>query len=171
MSPTTGSRAMLRIRDVVTEYNRADIYHELLAVLGIQHVTNHEVSQRLDECMAAFDLAVQVRRTPHGFQHKLNAHQRPYLVNACQSLIGEGNYLEAMSWLLAFYVSSVQVILVDGSEADKLKYAEILNTLMHKLGFNSPAAEQAAIEGMRSLCDLCFTLASEIMATNPDIKE
>jgi hypothetical protein len=168
-SPTTGSRALLRIRDVVAEVGRSDLYEETLSILGLQHVDPAGVTQRLQEAGDAFDLAVQVRRTPTPFQHKLNPHQRGYFIDACRSLIDEGYYREAMGWLMPFGLSCVAVILADGPEAEKPKYAALLDRLLRDLGFDTPAAVDVAVERMRRLCDQCLALAGYIVATYPAI--
>ncbi len=57
-APTTGSRALLRVREVVADYSVPYLYEELLAVLGVANLRPDQVMQRLEEGAGAFDLAV-----------------------------------------------------------------------------------------------------------------
>lgn len=168
-APTTGSRALLRVREVVAEYDRPDLYEELLAVLGVGNLRPDQVAQRLEEGAAAFEMAVGVRHSPHPFQHKLQRHLRPYFVESCRSLLAEGYHREAALWLMAFYMSSVEVILTDGPETEKPKFAHRRTELMKDMGVETAETVNARFEQTRGLYDEFFTLAGEIAAGHPGI--
>jgi hypothetical protein len=99
------STAYNRMHDILVEYNRLDLYDEVGAVLGFRNIPSAMAEQLLTEGVQAFDLAVKVRRTPHPFQHKLNAHQRGYFVEKYRSLMDAGLVELAVGWMLAFYGS------------------------------------------------------------------
>ena len=169
-APTTGSRATLRVSETVAQYNRADLYEELLGVLGVGNARRPEkVAQRLREGAEAFDLAVAVRRSPHPFQHKLHKHLRPYFVEACASLLAEGYHREAALWLMAFYMSSIEVILADGPDTEKPTFAERRTELMHDLGVDTAEAVSARYERADKLYNEFFVLASEIASRHSGI--
>lgn len=168
-APTTGARALLRVREVTAEYARPDLYEELLDVLGVATARPEQVVQQLAEGAEAFDLAVAVRRSPHPFQHKLQRHLRPYFVDSCRSLLQEGCHREAALWLVAFYASSIQAILADGPAAEKARYARRLNELMRSLGAETAEAVNLRFERAYRLYDDYFALAGVIAARHPGI--
>jgi hypothetical protein len=168
-SPTTGSRLLIRLREILTKYDRLDLYERLLVVLGVEHMNLERTTQLLQEGMEAFDLAVQVKHTPHPAQHKLHPHLRPYFVNSCQRLLDEGYYGEAVHWLNLFYLSSVGVIMVDGPDVEKPKFAECFSRLLKDLGMDTTAARAAKFEQANRLYDQFFALASDIIAKHPGI--
>jgi hypothetical protein len=113
-SPSTGSRAALRAREVLYEYGRQDLYKEWQSALGVDRITPEQIERRLCEGAEAFDLAVAVKRAPRPFGHKLYAHLRPYFVDSCRALLDEGHSREALLWLTPFYHASTDVILAEG---------------------------------------------------------
>ena len=58
--PTTGSRELLRVQEILTAYERLDLYEGVLALLGVKHASPARMEQLLQEGSEAFDLAVQV---------------------------------------------------------------------------------------------------------------
>ena len=117
------SSAYDRMRSILAEYNRLDLYEQVISILSLQRIPADQLDLLIQEGAEAFDLAVQLRRSPNPFQHKLNPHQRTYFVEKCRSLLAAGLIEEAVGWLLAFYLSSVTVILADGPDAVKPAFA------------------------------------------------
>jgi hypothetical protein len=168
-APTTGSRGTLRVRDVLQEYGRPDLYEAFLATQGLVGTNPKRIAAFLREGEAAFDLAVTVRRSPHPFQHKLHAHLRPYFVTSCQSLLDEGYHREALLWLTPYYHASTDVILADGPEAERASYAARHAAFLEELGMGSEAARTAKFEQANQVYDQIFALAADIVAHRPDI--
>lgn len=168
-SPTTGSRMTFRMHEILAEYKRLDLYEMILSVMGVENISPERASQLLQEGIEAFDLAVQIRRTPHPVQHKLHSHLRPYFVNSCQRLLNEGYHREAVFWLILFYASAIGVIMVDGSEGEKPEFAERFSRFQKELGLETPAAVTARFEQAQRLHDQFFSLASDIIAQHPGI--
>jgi hypothetical protein len=168
-SPTTGSRMILRMREILAEYDCLDLYEMVLAMLGVEHISPERGTQLLQEGIEAFDLAVQVKRTPHPAQHKLHPHLRPYFVNSCQHLLDEGYYREAVVWLILFYLSSIGVIMADGPEAEKSRFGERGTQFLKELGMDTAPARAARFEQANWLYDQFFALASDIISKHPGI--
>src|SRR4051794_5902819 len=105
-TPSIGGRTWVRMRENLADYDRLDLYDELLALLGVKDVDPIRAQQILNEGTEAFDRAVEIRRTPHPFQHKLHRHLRSYFVDSCQSMIDEGYYREALGWTTPYVLSS-----------------------------------------------------------------
>jgi hypothetical protein len=168
-APRVGSRLFLHLRDLLTDYGRIDLYEEVLTVLGLRGLRPAHVEQALAEGAEAFDLAVQVRRTPHPFQHKLQAHLRPYFVAACRNMLAAGQVAEALGWLLPFYLSSTDVILADGPEAEKQRFAARQAGLLDALGMATATARAERFARAERLFPRFFALAEEIVASHPAI--
>ncbi|MBE7555939.1 MAG: hypothetical protein HS126_33210 [Anaerolineales bacterium] len=168
-SPTTGSRVLIRLREILTRYDRLDLYERFLAILGVENMSPERVAQLLQEGIEAFDLAVQIRRTPHPAQHKLHPHLRPYFVNSCQRLLDEGYYGEAGHWLALFHLSSIGVIMVDGPDGEKPRFAERSRRFLKDLGMDTAAASAARFEQANGLYVEFFALARDIISRHPGI--
>lgn len=168
-SPSTGSRAWLRGRDVCAEYQQLDLYEDALRVMGVVDSTPERVKQLLAEGAEVFDLAVAVKRTPHPFGHKMQAHLRPYFVDGCTSLIEEGYYREALLWITPYYVSSCTIMLIDGPDNMKPTFAARAARFLEELGMGSPEARTAKITQAQEVHDRFFALALDISATHPSI--
>lgn len=168
-SPSTGSRAWLRGREVCAEYQQLDLYEEALRVMGVAKSTPERVMQLLAEGAQAFDRAVAVRRTPHPFGHKMHAHLRPYFVGGCRSLLEEGYYREALLWLAAFYVSACTIMASDGPASMKPVFVDKEARFLEELGMGSPEAQAAKIAQVREVHERFFALAVDIGTKHPGI--
>ena len=167
--PTTGSRELLRVQEILAASDRLDLYEGVLALLGVKHASPQRMEQLLQEGSEVFDLAVQVRRTPHPFQHKLHSHLKPYFIDSCKSLMEEGYYREALAWLIPWYLAATDVIMVDGPDGEKAAFVERSGRLLREIGLETEEARSARMDQAHLLYDQCFTLASDIIATYPDI--
>jgi hypothetical protein len=78
--PRMGGRVFLRLRRLMAEYDRLDLYEDVLAHLGVAHVGRARVEELLAEATEGFDLALAVKKGPSPFDHKLQPHLRPYFV-------------------------------------------------------------------------------------------
>lgn len=163
------STAYDRMHDILMEYNRLDLYKEAMAILGLQTISTELAEQLLEEGTAAFDLAVKVRRTPHPFQHKLHPHLRRYFVEKCHNLLNAGKVDQAVGWMMAFYGSSINVILADGPEEVKPLYVARRNRLMELFGMETQESRDERYLRMTRLDGQIFKLAVEMIDNNPDI--
>ena len=161
--------SFMKMRQILAAYDRLELYEAYLTLFGLDRATPELTRQLLIEGCEAFDLAVQIRQTPHPFQHKLHAHLRPYFVNKCQRLLNTGHPREALSWIVPFYLSSCDVIIADGTVAQKEFYATRADHFLQLLGIDSVAVQQTKWVESRSLGEAIFSLADEIICTHPDI--
>src|SRR5262249_35815183 len=140
----------------------------LVDALGLEGFSPRRVAQCLDEGMAAFDLAVTVRRTPHPAQHKLHAHLRPYFVGSCRQLLLVGCHREAPHWLSLFYNAWADVIMAEAPEGKREGFAARQARFLADLGLESAAARAARFEQMGRVSDAIFALTAEVAARYPD---
>jgi hypothetical protein len=162
--PSTGSGFPLRMRGVLEQHGRRDLYEEYLAVLGLSELAPERVEHHLRVGSEAFDIAARVRRTPHPFQHKLKAHLRPYFVGSCRALFDAGHHREAANWLSPFFSSSLDVIIADGDERDKRRFSSAYEAFLADLGKSSEAARSSHLQRAVRLHRECRDLAARIVA-------
>lgn len=167
--PRLGSRSLLRLGEVLAAYDRCDLYDELLATLGLSNVGPERVERIIREAAESFDLAVEIRRTPHPFQHKLHRHLRPYFVDSCLAMLAEGHRREALLWATAFHLATADVILTDGPAAEHPLVRFRRSRLLHDLRLDTAEARAEAAHGARRVYDRLFALAAEIVAHHPGI--
>lgn len=167
--PTSGSRTFLKMQELLMEYDHQELYTAMLDLFNLRYVKIGTVQRLLDEGIEAFDLAAQVLKTPHFFQVKFRPHLKPYFVESCRHLLDEGHPQEAMLWLLPFYVSACQIIIVDGSAEDQAKFTERLDGYFLEVGFHSPEIAKLKWEKGKELHNDFFKLADEIAMQNQDI--
>lgn len=167
-APTTGSRMFLHLHDILSEYGQADLHDEALSILGLQNIQPVRIEQLLQEGTQAFDLAVQVKLSPHPFQHKINAHQRDYFIQSVRALINEGLYMYASAWLAPFYLSTHDILLIDGPESQKAKYNAQLRQFLGYLELDTPKKCVTANARARRVYNQCFTLARQIANSLPE---
>lgn len=168
--PRIGSHMLVHLRGLLEEYGRAALCAEILDLFNPPTVTPTRVEALLAEGLAAFDLAVRVRRTPHPFGHKLHPHQRPYFVESCRDLLAAGHHREALAWLSAYTLSCGEIILADGPEEVKPIYAARQDAFLAELGYENAAAFDRE-ERARTLQAVCFALADTIVATHPSLRD
>lgn len=167
--PRVGSRLLLHMRETLADFGRLDLYEEVLEILGLRDVGPARVAQLVQEGGEAFDLAVHVRQTPHPFQHKLHGHLRPYFVEACRSMLDDGHHREALGWVLPFYTSATDVIMADGPDTEKPRFAARCAAFLTALGMDTATARSARFERAYRLHERCFALAADIIASHPVI--
>jgi hypothetical protein len=168
-SPRIGSGALVHLSMSLAAHDRLDLYDELLEVLGVRQLDRAQVEAWLREAATAFDLAVQVRRSPHPFQHKLRRHLRPYFVESSQAMIDAGCHREAMPWITAYYAGATDVLLADGPEADKPRWLAGRESMLVTLGSETAAARAARFQQAHCLYDKLFALAGSIIDRHPGI--
>jgi hypothetical protein len=168
-APSIGGRLWVRMRETLIKYDRLDLYDDLLELLGVKDVDRDQAQHFLEEGAKAFDRAVEIRRSPHPFQHKLHRHLRPYFVESCQTMIDEGFHREALGWTTPFVLSATDVTLVDGDESEKPEAAALQMRLLETLGLTTEDARDAKFTQATQLYEQYFALADEIVATNPTV--
>jgi hypothetical protein len=171
LPPRVGGKMLILLRGLLADQHRLDLYEPVLATLGLDAATPEKAQRHLDEAAEAFDLAVDIRKSPHPFQHKMHAHLRPYFVDSCQEMIDQGFHREALVWCTPFAIAAMQIILMDGPDANKPKFAARLAALVDELGFGTDAACDQKIAQAPEARDQLFALARKVIAANPDIRD
>jgi hypothetical protein len=86
-------------------------------------------------------------------------------------MIDQGFHREALVWCTPFAIAAMQIILMDGPDANKPKFAARLAALVDELGFGTDAACDQKIAQAPEARDQLFALARKVIAANPDIRD
>lgn len=169
-SPTL-RRCLVLLKNLLKNYPGANLHEEALNVLGFARLSREQVQSYLNQCAKAFDLAVRVKRTPSPFDFKLHAHLRPYFVEASQEMIDEGNYREAMWWVLSCIYISVAAIENDAPEADRREHQHNLVLLLNELGLKTDGDWRDRLQAAQHLAEKIYQAAEQIIELNPEITD
>ena len=118
LKPPTHRRSLVLMHDLLLPYQRLDLLERTLSLLGYDRMDKAEVEAYLRQAAAAFDKAIEVKKTPSVLDFKLQAHIKPYLVDGSQQMIDEGYHREAMWWVEISYFVAMMAILNDGSASE-----------------------------------------------------
>lgn len=179
LQPITGRRCTVQMRHILERWGRLDLHERLLEVFGVAHLSREQVEHALHDAAEVFDIAVQVKRAPHPFGHKMYAHLRPYLVAGTQEMIRAGYHREAAGWVMAYYASSIQIIQADAPfELTSIRQKQFEQYLCqfeqggHKsacqVGHRAAESWRARIKRAKALFLESFLLADEIIASREE---
>ena len=116
--PTT-RRTLALLGELLDEQGRFDLHEAALTLFGSAHMSRADVQAMLDRSVIAFDRSVEVYKTPTPYGFTIRPHLRPYLAEATQEMIDEGNHREAMFWITALAGKSYLVLQNDAPDSEK----------------------------------------------------
>lgn len=160
--PRMGGASLVRLHECLAAEGRSDLHEAYLGVLGLRTADRALAEALLEEAAAAFDQAVVVRKSPHPFQHKLHAHLRPYFVESSKEMIAAGFHREAIAWISAYLIGSIDVLLADSPEADKLHVLTRQSEILRLFGMDDPGAMVTRFAEAQRLGAEIFALAEAI---------
>jgi hypothetical protein len=100
-------------REVLLSCGRADVYGQLLGLLGVQGLSPAAVQAHLDALADTFDATAAVARSPFFFSTDLTPQARPIAIDGSQDLIDVGDHREAVFWIVATFGRCHTVLAVD----------------------------------------------------------
>lgn len=165
--PTT-RRTLTLLRELLEAQGRPDLNEVALMVMGSAHMSRGDVQGILDQTVIAFDRAVEVYQTPTPYGFSIRAHLRPYLTEATQEMINEGNHREAMFWIMALAGESYLVLQNDASDAEKPVFAAQLLAMHAALGYVSAEGWTERVDAAERLAQEIYRIADALVALNPE---
>jgi len=170
----TNRRAMRQVREILHADGRQDLYESILALHGFTHVSREETEYRLQECLRAFDRAVEVFRTPFWSDHRIHPYVRPYVADGAQEMIQEGYHREAMPWIVWNHVVANVAIQNDAPEDEKRQFQESFDRIYGGTNTwygnrNWPTKSDTLL--IRSVVEDLFRWVDDALASNPDVEE
>jgi hypothetical protein len=165
--PTT-RRTLALLGDLLDEQGRFDLHEAALAVWGSAHMTRADVQAMLDQSLIAFDRSAEVYQTPTPFGFTIRAYLRPYLTEATQEMIDEGNHREATFWIMTLVTESYLVLQNDAPDAEKQLFAAQLQAMLVALGYTSAVAWAERVAAAERLTQEICCLADALVALQPE---
>jgi hypothetical protein len=167
--PTT-RRTLVLLGELLDEQGRLDLHEAVLALFGSAHMSREDVQAMLDRSVVAFDRSVEVYKTPTPYGFTIRPHLRPYLSEATQEMVDEGNYREAMFWISALAGESYLVLQIDAPEEEKLQFAAQLRAMHAALGYADMPHEEWAerVDSAERLAQETYHIADALVALNPE---
>lgn len=165
--PTT-RRTLTLLGELLDEQGRSDLHEAALTVMGSAHMSRADVQATLDRSVVVFDRAVEVYKTPTPYGFTIRPHLRPYLAEATQEMIEEGNYREAVFWITAHASEAYLVLQNDAPDTEKPVFAAQLRALHTALGYTSAEAWQARVVSAERLAHDIYSIADALVARHPE---
>ena len=169
LKPPTHRRALVIMYELLKTHQRLDLHERTLNVSGYESLERSEVQAYLQQSAEAFDLALQVKKTPTPFDFKMHPYVRPYFVQGAQEMIDEGHHREAMSWIMVCYSAALFVIGNDAPPAEKKYAKQAYDAMLDRCGLLSAETWPARVDQTRKLGEEIFTLADGWVADSSDI--
>lgn len=168
--PTT-RRTLTLLRELLVAQGRPDLHETALTVFGSVHMSHADVQTMLSLSVMAFDRSVEVYQTPTPFGFTIRPHLRPYLVEATQEMIDEGNHREAMFWITALAGESFLVLSNDAPDAEKPGFAAQLEAMHDMLGYTSAEAWAERVASAEQLEQELCRITDAIVLLHPEHPE
>jgi hypothetical protein len=165
----THRKALVLMKELLQGQGHLDLHEKLLDLLGYKHLRTDQVEFYLRECAAAFDCAIEVKKTPSFWDMKLRPHVRPYVIVGAQEMMDAGYYREAMFWIEVFLAISIAAIQNDAPDADRLRFRNSLRQLFEDLGRSTPDDWASRYLQACLVKDDIFDVADVILQSNPNI--
>ena len=168
LRPPTHRRALVLLREILSQQGRGALQEEALGLLGYAHLTHPQVQAYLQDAATTFDRAVEVTRTPVPFGFKLHPYVRPYLVDGLEELIQQGNHREVMLWVTFALWLANNAIQIDAPDAEKPLFQARLDRLLQETGLTTPTDVVARSQAARQLAGKIFKIADEMVERWPE---
>ncbi len=167
--PTT-RRTLALLGELLDVQGRSDLHEAALTLFGSAHMSRADVQAMLDRSVIAFDRSVEVYHTPTPYGFTIRPHLRPYLAEATQEMIDEGNHREAMFWISALAGESYLVLQNDAPNEEKPEFAAQLQAIHAALGYIDTSAEVWAgrVASAEHLAHEIYRIADALVALNPE---
>lgn len=171
----TNRRAYCQIREILHAGGRHDLYESILALQGVAHRNREETEVRLQECIRAFDRAVEVFKTPFWSDNRIHSYVRPYLLDGAREMIEAGDHREAMPWITWNHVVAITALQNDAPEEEKRQFQEAYERLYDDpntwYGKQRTWPTRDDAQRVRRVVDELLRYVDEAIARNPEIRE
>jgi len=137
-NPTVRLR-YLAAREALAHHGHAELYPELLELLGCARWTRPRAEEHLRELARAFDAAAAVAATPFFFSGDVTELARPIAIDASQRLIDGGCHREAVFWMVATSARCQKILAADAPPRVRREHAPAFEAMVADLGITSPA--------------------------------
>ncbi|MHB1317559.1 MAG: hypothetical protein ACYCYF_02965 [Anaerolineae bacterium] len=163
----TVRRRYAAVRQVLAEYGRADVYDQLLDLLGCR-MTPAQVAGHLPGLSAMFDDAAAIGRTPFSFSSDISALARPIAIGGSEEMIRSGDHREAVFWMVVT-AARCQAILAADAPGLRQAHAPAFEALMADLGLHGASDLQRRAQEAARFLPALWEAAGDILHRNNGI--
>ena len=164
--PTT-RRTLALLGELLDAQGRADLHEAALELMGSASMSRADVREMLDQCLSAFDHAVEVNQTPVPFGFAIRPHLRPYYLDGTLEMIDAGKYREAVYWISCLDTAYL-VLQNDAPDAEKPVFAVKLQAIYTALGFTSIEEWTKRVSIAERLATEIYRIADALVTQYPD---
>nr|WP_028612829.1 hypothetical protein [Paenibacillus harenae] len=165
-NPTVRLR-YLAARDVLNEYGHADLYQDLLELLGCVHLTPQRALRHLAELERTFDAAAAAAKTPFFFSTDITAAARPVAIDGSRALIETGRHREAVFWIVATFARCQKILAADAPLELQREFAPAFEAILADLGVADASDRIRRGEEVLRLLPRLRDTAETILSANP----
>jgi hypothetical protein len=163
-------RIYVLLRELMDRYDQTHLYNAILDLGGFRSLSQKQVFSIHGAFTEAFDRAVQVLRTPVGYDFNLQAAARPYIIDGTRQMIENGQHREIAWFIMWVFGAAIAAIQNDAPKEEKAIYVESYQKAMNTLGFTS---EEVIIDRAKKLKEELLPeimeVAEYIIENNPDV--
>ena len=161
--PTFRRSAMLFTNEMIAR-GHGELADGMLEYIGSIAMSRTDAERLLEECRAAFDRAIEVRRSPVPFDFDLCPAARPYMIGGCRELIDAGYPREAVWWIHAAHYIAHNALERDAPQEWEQFYREPYQRLLDAMGIGSHETVAAKVPLAEELLSRTIAVAQEIMS-------
>jgi hypothetical protein len=167
-NPTVRTR-YLATRELLESYGLDAFYPMLLSLLGADRLSREETKHHLQALTLQFDAAAAIVSPSYPFAADLSETGKAVAIGGSRELIRQGNYQEAIFWMLATATRCQQVFRRDGTPELLERFAPPYRRFLADLGIVSTADLALAKIQVEAFIPLVWEVAEIIIEANPEI--
>jgi hypothetical protein len=157
-------------REVLTEYDHAERYTDLLTLLGCLHLTRRRVQFHHQSLESAFDAAIKAARSPYFIGTDISPATRPLAVDATAELIDKGFHREAMFAIVATLARCQVALTADASRSTRAEYAPAFAAALADMGISSADDIQHRADDLLRFLPRLWRTTEKILSANTAIR-
>ena len=142
-----------------------------LALLGYAELGKSDVEALLEDTTTAFNKAVQVIKTPFFADWNICEAARPISIGGSQELISNGDYKEAVLFIMGIFGDSILAIQNDAPDDEKLPFLLSYQKALDVLGFGTGKDFFHRVDQWMDTLNQIRDITDEILDMNPEIRD
>jgi hypothetical protein len=160
LRPPTVRKCLVLTQELLQDQGRLDLHQAILRAWGCARFERSDVERCLEECITAFNRAVQVIRTPF---YGIHQDAYPYLVEGSREMIDAGHHREAMFWIMLMHSLSNRAIQRDAPEGEKHSSRAGLDQVLNRLGLGTVGERHSRLQLLQGVKEEVFNLADQVV--------
>ncbi|CAM3615899.1 hypothetical protein [Marinicrinis lubricantis] len=155
-------------REVLLEFAHADLYEEMLGLLGCREWSPKQTERHLNELARTFDAAASVAQTPFFFRSDITVAAKPIVIDGSRGLIKDGFHREAVFWMVATFARCHKILAADAPHLERI-YAPAFEAAVTGLGIETKEDLLRRADGVRQFLPRLWSAAEDIIHKHPEV--